>query len=60
MQLDDMKGWKITSVAATGDSSGKQYCYSYSGGPLYVCVPDDACVAEISRKMAEYMGEYTE
>lgn len=56
MQLDDLKGWDIESVAATGDDSGKQYCYSYSGGPLYVCVPDAANVAEISQKMEEYLA----
>ena len=56
MQLNDLKGWEIESVAATGDDSGKQYCYSYSGGPLYVCVPDDANVAEISQKMEDYLA----
>ena len=55
MQLNDLNGWEIETVAATGDDSGKQYCYSYSGGPLYVCVPDDACVTEISQKMEGYM-----
>ena len=55
MQLDDLEGWEIESVAATGDDSGKQYCYSYSGGPLYVCVPDAANVAEISQKIDEYL-----
>lgn len=60
MQLNDLNGWEIETVAATGDDSGKQYCYSYSGGPLYVCVPDDTCVAEIRQKMEEYMGEYEE
>lgn len=56
MQLNDLKGWEIESVAATGDDSGKQYCYSYSGGPLYVCVPDDTNVAEISQKMEDYLA----
>ena len=56
MQLNDLKGWEIETVAATGDDSGKQYCYSYSGAPLYVCVPDAGSVAEISQKMDEYMG----
>lgn len=56
MQLFDLEGWEIESVAATGDDSGKQYCYSYSGGPLYVCIPDAACVAEISQKMQEYQS----
>ena len=56
MQLNDLKGWEIESVAATGDDSGKQYCYSYSGGPLYVCVPDSSCVEEISQKMEAYQS----
>ncbi len=55
MQLDDMKGWEIETVAATGDDSGKQYCYSYSGNPLYVTVPDQASVAMIQEKIGEYM-----
>lgn len=57
MQLDDMKGWEIESVAATGDSSGKQYCYSYSGKPLYVTVPDISKVEEIGGEIREYLGE---
>ena len=56
MQLDDMEGWDIESVAASGDPSGKQYCYSYSGGPLYVTVPDWGSVNEIIAKMGEYMS----
>ena len=39
MQLGTMKGWDVQSVAAEGDSSGKQYCYSYKGKALYVTVP---------------------
>lgn len=56
MQLNDMEGWEIESVAASGDPSGKQYCYSYSGGPLYVTVPDWGSVNEIIAKMGEYMS----
>lgn len=52
-----MKGWEIESVAATGDSSGKQYCYSYSGKPLYVTVPDTSKVEEIGGEIREYLGE---
>lgn len=55
MQLDDMKGWEIESIAASGDSSGKEYCYSYSGGPLYVTVPDWGSVGEIKAKIQEYL-----
>jgi len=55
MQLNDLEGWEIESVAATGDDSGKQYCYSYSSAPLYVCVPDQTVVDDISQKMDEYL-----
>ncbi len=57
MQLDDLKGWDIESIAALGDDSGKKYCYSYSGGPLYVTVPDWESVEEIKQKMREVLGE---
>ena len=56
MQLNDLNGWEIETVAASGDYSGKQYCYSYSGGPLYVCVPDEVQVESIRNKMQEYLG----
>lgn len=51
MQISDMKGWEIESVAAEGDDSGKRYCYSYQGGPLYVTVPYERSVEEIKEKM---------
>lgn len=51
MQLGTMKGWEVKSIAAEGDSSGKQYCYSYKGKPLYVTVPYDSSVAKIQKKM---------
>lgn len=57
MQMSKMKGWDIESVAAEGDGSGKQHCYSYSGGPLYVTVPYAGSVEEIQGKMREYMQE---
>ena len=42
-QLSSGASWNIKSMAAegTGDS---QYCYSYSGAPLYVTQPDQASV----------------
>lgn len=45
-QLAESPSWNITSMAAegTGDS---QYCYSYSGAPLYVMQPDQASVDAI-------------
>lgn len=57
MQIGEMKGWDIESIAAEGDDSGKKYCYSYKGGPLYVSVPDEDSVDEIRRKIRKTMGE---
>lgn len=57
MQISQMKGWEIESVAAEGDGSGKQYCYSYRGGPLYVSVPDENSVEKIKKKMKLTLGE---
>ena len=57
MQIGDMKGWEIESMAATGDDSGKKNCYSYSGGPLYVTVPDMSSVEAIKTRMQEIMKE---
>ncbi len=57
MQIEKMKGWDIESVAAEGDGSGKRYCYSYKGGPLYVSVPDETSVENIKIKMKKTAGE---
>lgn len=57
MQISQMKGWDIESVAAEGDGSQKQYCYSYRGGPLYVSVPDESSVEKIKRKIKLTLGE---
>ncbi len=45
-QLTDGASWNIVSMSAegTGDS---QYCYSYSGGPLYVAQPVQSSVDSI-------------
>lgn len=51
MQLSDGKRWDIESVAATGDDTGKQWCYSYKEAPLYVTVPDWSKVEEIKNKI---------
>ena len=53
MQIESMEGWEIESVAAEGDDSGKQYCYSYKGGPLYVTVPYEKSVDEIRQKIRD-------
>jgi len=55
-QLDIFNRWDSESVAATG-SDDNRYCYSYSGGPLYVCIPSESSVAEIKAKMQECMQE---
>lgn len=57
MQIGEMEGWDIESIAAEGDDTGKQYCYSYSGGPLYVTVPYERSVEEIQNKMEEVLGD---
>ena len=57
MQIGEMKGWEIESIAAEGNDSGKKYCYSYKGGPLYVSVPDEKSVEEIKRKIKKTLGE---
>lgn len=57
MQIDEMEDWEIESVAAEGDDTGKQYCYSYSGGPLYVTVPYESSVSEIQEKIRKTRGE---
>ena len=56
MQISEMKGWKIESIAAEGDDSGKQYCFSYSGAPLYVTVPYEDSVNEIREKIEKTFG----
>lgn len=46
VQLAGLGGWKVHSLAAEGTGE-KAYCYSYSGGALYVTVPDETSVANI-------------
>lgn len=45
-QLSEGASWNITSMAAEG-TGDNQYCYSYSGSPLYVMQPDQASVDAI-------------
>ena len=42
--------WSIKSLAAEGYADSL-YCYSYSGGPLSVVVPDDTSVANIKAEI---------
>ncbi len=55
-QLDIFNRWDTESVAATG-SDDNRYCYSYSAGPLYVCIPSESSVEEIKAKMRACMQE---
>lgn len=57
MQISSMEGWEIDSVAAEGDDSGKKYCYSYRGGPLYVSVADESSVEDIKQKIKTTLGK---
>lgn len=50
VQLAGLDGWNVVSVAAEGTSANK-YCYSYSGGPLSVIIPDEDSVASIQKKI---------
>ncbi len=45
-QLATGAGWNIKSMAASG-TGDTQYCYSYTGMPLYVTQPDQMSVDEI-------------
>lgn len=45
-QLSEGASWNITSMAAEG-TGDNQYCYSYSGSPLYVMQPDQSSVDAI-------------
>lgn len=45
-QLAEGASWNITSMAAEG-TGDNQYCYSYSGAPLYVMQPDQVSVDAI-------------
>ena len=45
-QLSEGASWNITSMAAEG-TGDNQYCYSYSGAPLYVMQPDQSSVDAI-------------
>lgn len=46
MQINEMTSWNIQSISATG-TDASAYCYSYSGGALYVMEPDEDSIAEI-------------
>lgn len=57
MQLDDGGSWNIVSAAASG-TTDSQYCYSYSGNPLSVVIPDEASVEAVKVLLDQlYNGE---
>ena len=59
-QLSEGASWNITSMAAEG-TGDNQYCYSYSGAPLYVMQPDQASVDAIKEAItAVENGETSE
>lgn len=47
--------WDNKSLSATGYGD-QRYCYSYSGGPLYVTIPDDTSVEEIKGEIELAIG----
>ena len=49
-QLSENPQWTITSMAADG-TGDTQYCYSYSGKPLYVMQPNQESVDAIKEAM---------
>lgn len=49
-QLSENPQWTITSMAAEG-TGDTQYCYSYSGKPLYVMQPNQESVDAIKEAM---------
>lgn len=55
MQLADGASWSIVSTAATG-SGDSQACFSSGSQLLYVMWPDEAVVADISKRMKEVEG----
>ncbi len=56
MQLDEMPQWKIKYANADGSGAMKT-TYSYQSRPLYVCVPDQASVDKISKRIKKFMKE---
>jgi len=59
MQLSDPAVWDIESQAADGKGSSAS-CYSSGSQKLYVMIPNDAVVAECSRKMHEVLDAVVE
>lgn len=50
MYLSGGSKWSIKSMAAEGTADSR-YCYSYSGGPLSVVIPDDTSLANIKAEI---------
>lgn len=56
MQLNDMRGWNISSVSASGTGAYKK-TYSISNMNVYVMVPDDNSVQNIKNLIAATLGQ---
>lgn len=56
MQLNDMRGWNISSVSASGSGAYKK-TYSISNMNVYVMVPDDNSVQNIKNLIAATLGQ---
>jgi LCP family protein required for cell wall assembly len=55
MQLNDMPSWKISNYSLDGTNS-YDYTYSYSGGKLYVMIPDMDTVNTAKTKINEILN----
>ncbi len=56
MQLDDMRGWEISTYNVTGTDS-YEYTRSYPKQQLYVMVPDNKTVATAKEKIKQALSE---
>lgn len=54
-QLDDIRPWKVESIAVDGVGA-MQPTYSYGSSNLYVMIPSDESVAAAKQKMRSYLG----
>ena len=59
-QLNDMSKWTVTSISLDGYDA-RRYTYSYSGGQLYVMVPNEQSIEEAKQKINDVLdGEIFE
>ncbi len=55
-QLDDIRGWRVTSISVDG-SGASLPTYSYGSTPLYVMIPDETSVTTAKQQIAEHLSE---